>query len=162
MHPPAGRDRSHEQTKSLFPRGPRRSSKDRDLLRFGIPNDFQSTKRMRVGPWYGDDEDDYSGLSCRRMETCITEFGAQGLELDSALLAWGTDLVWKDGRWSNARARGYKRTATVKDPLQLRLNAYRVLLTRGRDGTVIFVPALAELDGVYERLAGAAMVSLDR
>ncbi len=54
------------------------SSKDRDLLRFGIPNDFQSTKHMRVGPWYGDDEDDYSGPSCWRPGMRLTEFGAQG------------------------------------------------------------------------------------
>ncbi len=137
------------------------SSKDRDLVRFGVPNDFQSTKRVRVGPWYGDNEDDYGGLSCRRLETCVTEFGAQGLELDMALLAWGTDLVWKGGGWSNERARGYKRGAHVKDPLQLRLNAYRVLLTRGRDGTVVFVPPLPELDATYERVVAAGGGSLD-
>ena len=84
------------------------SSKDRDLVNFGIPNDFQSTKRVRFGPWYGDDEDDYSGRSCRRLDTCVTEFGAQGLELDATLLAWGTDLVFTDGRWSNANERGYR------------------------------------------------------
>jgi hypothetical protein len=33
------------------------SSRDRDLEAFGIPNDFQSTKRVRYGPWYGDDEE---------------------------------------------------------------------------------------------------------
>jgi len=48
--------------------------------------------------------------------------------------------------WSNAKARGYKRGAHVHDPFQLRLNAYRVLLTRSRDATVAFVPPLAELD----------------
>ena len=137
------------------------SSKDRDLVRFDVPNDFQSTKRVRFGPWYGDDEHTYGGQSCRLLETCVTEFGAQGLELDAALLAWGTDLVWTDGQWSNANARGYKRGAKVKDPFQLRLNAYRVLLTRGRDGTVIFVPPLPELDGTFEYLVAAGLVSLD-
>jgi hypothetical protein len=122
------------------------SSKDRDLVQFGIPNDFQSTKRIRIGPWYGDDEDDYSGRSCRRLETCVTEFGAQGLELDATLLAWGTDLMLKDGRWTNERARGYLKRVKVHDPFQLRVNAYRVLLTRGRDGCVVFVPPLAAVD----------------
>jgi len=37
----------------------------------------------------------------------------------------------------------------------LRLNAYRVLLTRGRDGTVIFVPDLTELDETYEYLVAS-------
>jgi len=37
----------------------------------------------------------------------------------------------------------------VRDPFQLRVNAYRVLLTRGRDACVVFVPPLAELDETY-------------
>jgi len=79
----------------------------------------------------------------------VTEFGAQGLELDAALLAWGTDFVRANGSWSNANARGYKRGAKVKDPFQLRLNACRVLLTRGRDATVVFVPPIDGLNETY-------------
>lgn len=137
------------------------SSKDRDLGRFGIPNDFQSTKRVRVGPWFGEDEAGYGGHSCRRMDTCVTEFGCQGLELDATLLAWGTDFAWRDGRWSNAKARGYRRGAEVRDPFQLRLNAYRVLLTRGRDACVVFVPPLLELDETHAHLAESGFRSLD-
>jgi hypothetical protein len=59
------------------------SSKDKHLTRFGVMNDFQSTKRVRVGPWYGDAEDAYASRSCRLMEECVTEFAAQGLELDA-------------------------------------------------------------------------------
>jgi DUF2075 family protein len=136
------------------------SSKDRDLIRFGIPNDFQTTKRVRVGPWYGDAEHDYSGMSCRRLELCVTEFGAQGLELDAVLLAWGTDLRRHDGKWSNANARGYMRGAKVKDPFQLRVNAYRVLLTRGRDGTVVFVPPIPELTETFEYLVASGFREL--
>jgi hypothetical protein len=125
------------------------SSKDRDLVRFGIENDFQSTKRVRFGPWYSDPEDAPNGLSCRHLKICVTEFGAQGLELDAVLLAWGTDLMLTNGRWSNARAIGYRNRRRVRDPFQLRLNAYRVLLTRGRDATVVFVPALSALDETF-------------
>src|SRR5262249_26223730 len=116
------------------------SSKDRELSQFGIPNDFQSTKRVRIGPWYGDDEDQPGRFGCRHLEACVTEFGAQGLELDATLLAWGTDFMLRDARWTNERARGYRRGANVRDPFQLRVNAYRVLLTRGRDVCVVFVP----------------------
>jgi len=136
------------------------SSKDRDLVAFGIPNDFQSTKRVRVGPWYGDSEDDYGGRSCRRLETCVTEFGAQGLELDATLLAWGTDLVITGGKWSNANARGYLKRANVRDPYQLRVNAYRVLLTRGRDACVVFVPPLQALDETFEYLGNGGFRNL--
>ena len=136
------------------------SSKDRDLVAFGIPNDFQSTKRVRVGPWYGDPEDDYGGQSCRRLETCVTEFGAQGLELDATLLAWGTDLVLSQAKWSNTNARGYLKHAKVRDPFQLRVNAYRVLLTRGRDACVVLVPTLQVLDETFEYLASCGFRSL--
>ncbi|MFB3853828.1 MAG: DNA/RNA helicase domain-containing protein [Vicinamibacterales bacterium] len=136
------------------------SSKDRDLVAFGIPNDFQSTKRVRVGPWYGEPEDAYSGGSCRQLKDCVTEFGAQGLELDATLLAWGTDLMMVGGKWSNARARGYLRRAMVRNPFQLRLNAYRVLLTRGRDACVVFVPPLSCLDETYAYLAACGFRTL--
>jgi hypothetical protein len=42
----------------------------------------------------------------------------------------------------------------VRAAFQLRVNAYRVLLTRGRDGAVIFVPPVAELDAAATRLQG--------
>lgn len=129
------------------------SSRDRDLVRFGIPNDFQSTKRLHYGPWYGDDEAAEGGHSCRHLRDCVTEFGAQGLELDAVLLGWGTDFRFKDGRWNIDRARSYRRGGPpVHDPWQLRANAYRVLLTRARDATVVFVPPLTELDATWDYL----------
>lgn len=128
------------------------SSKDKDLIKWGIPNDFQSTKRVRVGPWYGDPEDAPSRRSCRLLDTCVTEFGAQGLELDAALLAWGTDFVLRHGKWSNANARGYLHRTRVKDPMQLRKNAYRVLLTRGRDACIVFVPLIPALEETFRYL----------
>jgi hypothetical protein len=85
----------------------------------------------------------------------VTEFGAQGLELDATLLAWGADLLLTGGAWSNANARRYQRQTLVRDPFQLRLNAYRVLLTRARDVVVVFVPGLAELDETFACLASA-------
>jgi hypothetical protein len=136
------------------------SSRDKELPNFGIPNDWQATKSLRVGPWYGDDEDASGARSCRRLDSCVTEFGAQGLELDAALLAWGTDFVRRSGRWSNERARRYKPGAHIRDAFQLRANAYRVLLTRGRDATVVFVPRLPVLDETYDYLAAAGLREL--
>lgn len=137
------------------------SSKDKALTQFGVRNDFQSTKRVKFGPWYGEPEDSVTGRSCRQLEDCVTEFGAQGLELDAALLAWGTDFRRVDGRWNNNLSGKYKKGSVVRDPFQLRLNSYRVLLTRGRDGAVIFVPPLAVLDETYQHLVSAGMLDLD-
>lgn len=137
------------------------SSRDRDLLRFGVPNDYQSTKRLRYGPWYGDDEDAAGGRSCRFLRDCVTEFGAQGLELDAVLLAWGSDFRLVDRRWSIERARAYQRGGpAVRNPWQLRANAYRVLLTRARDATVVFVPPMTELDATHSYLVASGFRSL--
>jgi hypothetical protein len=113
------------------------SSKDKDLPRFGVDNTYFATSRVsrRIGRWYNAPQEDPE--SCCRLDTVATEFSAQGLELDLALLAWGSDYVRRDGHWSIARA---GRTNHARDPFRLRQNVYRVLLTRGRDGTVIFVP----------------------
>jgi hypothetical protein len=137
------------------------SSKDRDLEKFGIANDYQSTKQVRYGPWYSDPEDAQGGHSCRNLKDAVTEFGAQGLELDAVLLAWGTDFMREKGKWTNRKARGYQRRAYIKNPYQLRLNSYRVLLTRGRDGTVIFIPPLPELDETCEYLQNSGFRRLD-
>ena len=60
-----------------------------------------------------------------------------------------------DGQWSNANARGYRKGSKVRDPFQLRVNAYRVLLTRGRDACVAFVPPLPILDELFGYLTEA-------
>lgn len=120
------------------------SSKFRKLDQFGIsaaPQNF-----YYYGQWY--EESESHPKSGNRFETAISEFGCQGLELDLPLLCWGPDLRWEGDRWVSHLGRA----RVVKNPHQLRLNAYRVLLTRGRDGMVIFVPEMAELDGTWEGL----------
>jgi Uncharacterized conserved protein (DUF2075) len=150
------RDRYTENPDARF--GIVASSKDKSLVTFGVFNDFQSTKRVKKGPWYGDG--DSSPLSCRQLSSCMTEFGAQGLELDATLLAWGTDFLLKGGVWSNVNARRYQRQKLVRDAFQLRLNAYRVLLTRARDVVVVFVLGLPELDETFQYLMSSGFKEL--
>jgi hypothetical protein len=155
------RDRFGEDPDKRF--GLVASSRDKDLTRFRVYNDFQATKRIRYGPWYGAAESDPSEASCRLLRDCVTEFGAQGLELDAALVAWGTDLRLVRGKWDISKARSYKRDAVpLRHPEQLRLNSYRVLLTRGREGSVIFVPPLDELDETADYFIRSGIRSLDR
>jgi len=132
------------------------SSKDKWLPSFQVDNTFQTTKRLRVGPWYNADPSD--SQSCCRLDTVATEFASQGLELDCALLAWGSDLLWTRENWSIEFAG--KNRPPLKDPLTVRKNVYRVLLTRGRDGTVVFVPPDARMDRTFERLRAAGMREL--
>jgi hypothetical protein len=129
------------------------SSKDKWLPIYGIDNTFQATKQLRVGPWYNADPADPQ--SCCQLSTVATEFSSQGLELDCALLAWGSDLTWQGDRWS-VQFGGTNRPP-LRDPLTVRKNVYRVLLTRGRDGTVIYVPAHEGLDSTFQRLLEAGV-----
>jgi hypothetical protein len=143
------------------------SSRDKRLEdEFGVPNSFQATKNVKVGPWYADPQDHPAGHSCRRLVACVTEFGAQGLELDAALVAWGSDFVRAadvDGHttWSIGDARKYKKDAVpVRNPAQLRLNSYRVLLTRGREASVLFVPPRPHWDATWDYLRAAGLREL--
>jgi DUF2075 family protein len=91
----------------------------------------------------------------------ITEFEAQGLELDHTLLIWGSDFALKNGQWDNSLAKKYKKGSGVQDALQLRRNAYRVLLTRGREGILICLPQfLVELDETFAFLVAAGCEEL--
>jgi hypothetical protein len=132
------------------------SSKDKWLPQFGVDNTFQSTKQLRVGPWYNAEPSD--PRSCCQLDSVATEFSSQGLELDCALLAWGSDLLWTGTDWSIEHAG--KNRPPLKDPLTVRRNVYRVLLTRGRDGTVVFVPDDRRLDATFTRLLESGMRAL--
>jgi hypothetical protein len=75
------------------------------------------------------------------LEDAATEFQIQGLELDWICATWDADLRLRDGRWSYYSFRGKRWETVAKDDRKhYLLNAYRVLLTRARQGMVIFVP----------------------
>jgi Uncharacterized conserved protein (DUF2075) len=133
------------------------SSRCKRLVACGVDNTFQTTKRLRVGPWYNSPPTDPA--SCRNLETVATEFQTQGLELDMAIVAWGTDYRRKNGQFTDDLATRYKKK--VRDSLALRRNAYRVLLTRGRDGSLIYVPHISEMDDTYEWLTQVGCRTLE-
>jgi hypothetical protein len=110
------------------------------------------------GPWFTDGEE--STGSCRRLDTAISEFDCQGLELEGSLVIWGTDFLWKDGVWSNESAKRYQRVKAIKDALQLRKNAYRVLLTRARDVSIVWIPSEEAFDATYQRLIDSGAVEI--
>ena len=68
------------------------------------------------------------------MTAAISEFKCQGLEIDMPIIGWGRDLQWSGNRWKPNGVR------EGTDDYDYRINSYRVLLTRGRDGFIIFVP----------------------
>ena len=81
------------------------------------------------------------------LEYTATEFKVQGLELDWACVAWDADLRYVGHDWQYREFRGDKWTRIAKEyKMRYLKNAYRVLLTRARQGMVIFVPEGDERD----------------
>ncbi|MGR5141287.1 DNA/RNA helicase domain-containing protein [Photobacterium sp. DNB23_23_1] len=79
--------------------------------------------------------------SCHFLEDVATEFDVQGLELDWCLVGWDADYRYIDKRFEHWRFKGTKWQKRNKEQDKRYLeNAYRVLLTRARQGMVIFVP----------------------
>lgn len=103
--------------------------------------------RVDVNPihWFLNDSSDTR--SSFYMEDAATEFQVQGLELDWACVTWDADLRHVGDGWNYHRFHG-SIWQTVHKPgaKQYLLNAYRVLLTRARQGMAIFVPFGDEQD----------------
>jgi hypothetical protein len=73
------------------------------------------------------------------LEAAATEYACQGLELDVVGLAWGGDFVRAGGAWAARRFAGTGWQAERAEAHYV-LNTYRVLLTRARAETVVWVP----------------------
>jgi len=97
--------------------------------------------RVDVDPvhWFLNDKDDTR--SSFYLEDAATEFQVQGLELDWIGVAWDGNLRFTGSCWTHHYFRGDRwcNIASLENRRYLK-NAYRVLLTRARQGMVIYVP----------------------
>ena len=81
------------------------------------------------------------------LEEVATEFDIQGLEIDWACVAWGGNFYFSNSEWKYQNFKGTKWQNINNDMDKEYLkNTYRVLLTRARQGMVIFVPESSVLD----------------
>lgn len=124
-------------------------SKARGSERYGI---VVSSQAQRLKPyaidvkspmdpihWFLDDKDDVR--SSYYLEDVATEFHVQGLELDWACVTWDADFRYSQDGWQHYSFVGNKWQHIRKEERKQYLkNAYRVLLTRARQGMVIVVP----------------------
>jgi hypothetical protein len=124
-------------------------SKARGSERYGL---LASSKAQRLKPhaidirvnvdpinWFLNDKDDTR--SSFYLEDAATEFQVQGLEVDWACVTWDGDLRRTANGWTHHDFRGSRWTNIgIEENKTYLINAYRVLLTRARQGMVIFVP----------------------
>ncbi|MEO8648178.1 MAG: DUF2075 domain-containing protein [Acidobacteriota bacterium] len=81
------------------------------------------------------------------LEDVATEFHVQGLELDWACITWDADFRFNEQGWATHSFVGNRWQRVKKAERQQYLkNAYRVLLTRARQGMVVVVPRGSEKD----------------
>lgn len=91
--------------------------------------------------WFLEDKTDIR--SSNYLEEAATEIQVQGLELDFACVLWDADMRCENGAWSFHKFNGKNKWNPEKnaESQKYMLNAYRVLLTRARQGIVICVPS---------------------
>lgn len=95
--------------------------------------------------WFLNDKDDVRSSSF--LELVATEFAVQGLELDWVGLCWDADLRRDGDGWKYFQFVGTKwQNVRIEQKKQYILNKYRVLLTRAREGLVIWIPRGSDQD----------------
>lgn len=89
--------------------------------------------------WFLEDKTDVR--SSNYLEEAATEIQVQGLEVDFACVLWDADMRYDNGKWTFWKFNGKTQWTPEKnyEPHKYMLNAYRVLLTRARQGMVICV-----------------------
>lgn len=100
--------------------------------------------------WFLNDKNDIR--SSYYLEDCASEFDIQGLELDYTIVAWDGDFRFTDGKWTYNSFCGTKWQSIANEERKSYLkNAYRVLLTRARQGMVIFIPMGSDFDDTRKK-----------
>jgi hypothetical protein len=117
------------------------SSGARRLRAEGLGVTLNATAGAEIAQWYLNPRGDIR--SSYALEVPANEYTCQGLELDFACVCWGGDLLWSDVSlaWIFSRLSGTS-WQRVKDRGAQRFmeNSYRVLLTRAREGSVLWIP----------------------
>ena len=105
---------------------------------------------IKVANWFLNNKGDVR--SSYALEDVVSEFDIQGLELDYTIVAWDADFRMTNGRWTYNGFVGDKWQNINSEERRLYLkNAYRVLLTRARQGMIIFVPQGSDTDPTRPR-----------
>lgn len=104
----------------------------------GLGVSLNATDRSKIAHWYLNPPVDVR--SSYSLEVTANEYTTQGLELDYIGVCWGGDFLNSNGAWRTRQFRGNRWVAARNDRRRFIENSYRVLLTRAREGMVIWVP----------------------
>lgn len=114
------------------------------------PNGIFVKNEISVANWFLNGKDDVR--SSYYLEAVVSEFDIQGLELDYSIVAWDADFRFDGEQWTYYNFVGNRWNNVGSEERKLYLkNAYRVLLTRARQGMVIFVPEGSDADNTRKQ-----------
>ena len=90
--------------------------------------------------WFLEDKTDVRASNY--LEDAATEIQVQGLELDYACVLWDADMRCEDNKWEYFKFNGKDKWRVERniENQKYMLNAYRVLMTRARQGLIICIP----------------------
>lgn len=120
----------------------------RRLRADGLGVTLNATDGSAIAQWYLNERGDVRASFA--LEVPANEYTTQGLELDFVGLCWGGDLVWGGNSWRYRQFRGNSWANVGGDRQRFISNSYRVLMTRGREGLIIWVPAGSSEDPTRE------------
>ena len=124
------------------------SASARRLQADGIWPNFPHLDADAMAHWFLDKWPDVRASDA--LEVPATQFACQGLELDHVGLCWGNDLIRRPGspQWIARKFAGSRwQERRQESDIAYQTNTYRVLLTRARYETMIWVPAGDPADG---------------
>lgn len=109
------------------------------LRAYGFELDPSFHRQYPKENWFLDGRDDVR--SSHQLEVVAREFDCQGLELDDVGLCWCNDYIRKDNDWQYRKFIG-TRWSSIRSEIERTYlaNKYRVLMTRAREGMIIWVP----------------------
>lgn len=127
------------------------SSKAYNLSYYSIKPIF----KPQISKWFNSEP--FESGSCCQLNIAISEFDCQGLEIDMPIIGWGVDMLWNGNNWDK-----FKKDEGIDNESNIyRKNSYRVLLTRGRDGFIVFIPGEPRFNPTFEILLNSGLQKLN-
>ncbi|HLY19412.1 MAG TPA: DNA/RNA helicase domain-containing protein [Bryobacteraceae bacterium] len=123
------------------------SSGARRLRADGLGVSLNASAGAEIAQWYLNPRGDIR--SSYALEVAANEYTCQGLELDFACVCWGGDLLWNEvaNSWTHSRLLGTSwQRVRNRSAQRFLANSYRVLLTRAREGLILWIPSGDESD----------------
>ena len=156
-------------------------SKARGTERYGLLASSEGKRLRGIGIWVPSEINHVGWFLNQKdnvdssyfLEVAASEFKVQGLEIDYSLLAWDADLRRSDDDFDYFKFRGtrWNHVNNLQQQKYLK-NAYRVLMTRARQGVVIFIPEGVDpeedssrshfyYDDIYKYLRSCGIIELE-